>query len=135
MERTRGFTFPSVVGALAVLVVLAALGIPYLVNRQSEPQTTVVAANLRLIVTQELVYASSHPEGAFATLEELRVAGLLDRSFDSRGKGGYSFQILPGRTGFSVRAAPVSAGSSDQLVFFSDETGVIRVAKEGPAGR
>ncbi len=133
MTKERGFTLADVVAILSVLAVIASMGIPQFLPSRSTPREASALANLRLIMTVETLYASTHPNGEFGTLEELRGAGLLDANFDSRIRNGYSFEIVSfGKTGFSAKAVPVASGSEGRQ-FFGDETGVIRSLPADPA--
>ncbi len=126
MTRERGFTLSGVLAKLSVLAVLAAMGVPQFLPSRSTPREAAAIANLRLILTVETLYASTHGNGECGTLEDLREAGLLDASFDSRTKNGYVFEIVcSGKTGFSASAVPVAA-DDEGTRFLGDETGVIR---------
>lgn len=87
---------------------------------------------LNTISGAQATFKSSNP--TFATLQQLRDAGLIDSVLATGEKYGYVFSITlvtrtPGKTpGFQVSAVPRRYGRTGRRSFYLDESGVIRGA-------
>jgi hypothetical protein len=115
------------------------------------------AGSLRTIVAADITYSSTYGNGFAMSLDQLDGSGraaatcehamLLDHALASGLKNGYTFTYstkpssdLPGKgcaesgaSGFTVNADPVNRNTTGMQSYYTDETGVIRVEKSGPA--
>jgi hypothetical protein len=107
-------------------------------------------SDLRTLDTAELIYSSTYSGGFGPDLRSLglaagaqpspKCAGLVDDELASGTKGGYRFTYIPGRaTGGRIDTYTFSADPADpqdvgDAHYFTDQLGVIRRERDGPAG-
>lgn len=137
-------TVGMVLGGLGLaLFLLAAVAIPNLLRSRMAAGESAVVGNLRTINTACVAYSSMHPERGFPrTLAELGSKGdaLLDDTLAGGQKTGYIFNYQPGppdRDGrintYQVTANPLRPEETGRRYFFTDESAVIRMSRDGPA--
>ncbi len=136
--------------ALPVILIVAAIAIPNLLRSRIAANQASAVGSLRTINVCEITYASTFNKGYSRTLAALAppsggnpdadAAGLLDNVLASGSKSGYIFTYEAGATdasgritAYTVRADPVTPGTTGQNHYFTDETAVIRQETEGPA--
>lgn len=109
--------------------VIAAIAIPNLLASRRAANEASALHSLRTITASEYTFQSKF--GRYGTLEELRIAGLIDRGLASGKKNGYRFALtfdLEHPEVFELTSIPMSYGSSGTRSFYVDETFVIRGA-------
>lgn len=138
MRESRGFTLVEVMIALVAVGLISAIGIPHLTPVKTGAEEAKAVANVRTLMTAQMTYSSTHPNGEFGTLEDLKAGGLINDLLASGKAGQYRYEVNPnGSRGFDVVALPDDLGG-DVIAsgFFGDETGVIREEENGnrPSG-
>jgi len=143
-EPPRRSRWPKIIGLTSaglVLLVLAAILIPCLMNGMIAADESSAIGSLRAIATSQIHFSEEHLERGFAkSLVELRpsvVDGQIDLALTSGTKNGYVFTLTPGAPDasgvikkYTVTASPQTFGKAGVRSFFVDETGIIRYTAE-----
>jgi type IV pilus assembly protein PilA len=147
--KQKGFSLIELLIVVTIILVIAAVAIPNLLRSRMSANEASAIASLRTIITSEIVYSSTYTVGFSANLLSLSDGGtpgncvspalpsassacLLDPSVASGTKSGYLLTYVPGGVSgingtYTLNADPVSAGSSGQRHFYTDDTDVLRV--------
>ncbi|ABF41449.1 conserved hypothetical protein [Candidatus Koribacter versatilis Ellin345] len=151
MRKQNGFSVLELLIVIAIVLVLAAIAIPNLLQGRMAANEASAAASVTQINTAQVSYSTAYPDtGYAANLAQLSGDGtacgaehatsthacLIDSVLGAGKKSGYLFSISGGaeipNLGYSVNAEPITRGLTGQLSFYSDQTGVIR-ANQGDA--
>jgi len=127
---------------IPVVLILAAIAIPNLLRaRMSANETSAVSA-VRTLNTAEIAYAQAHPSNGYTcSLSDLSQAWGISRDLARGQKNGYIFE-LQGCTAktpdgpiatYQVVAYPMVPGQSGTPAFCSNESDLIKVARNGSA--
>ena len=153
-DRMAGFSLIELLIVIAIILVIAAIAIPNLLQSRMAATETSTAATLRTLYTSILTYGNTYQNGFPPTLATLGpgpgnistcdLAGFIDSVLASGVKAGYVYTYTPGSpmpspavgcaaagaTSFTINADPGPGGSQRGRVgrksFFLDTTGVIR---------
>jgi len=147
--RQKGFSLVEVVAIVVVVLIIAALAIPFLLTSKMTSAETAAVGSLRTLSTAFGTYSSQYSTGYPWALRQLApaqhpspaAADLTDGLLASGVKSGYSFVYVPGPrdahgaiTTFTLSANPAVPGQTGSRNFFTDQTGVITFAYGHPAG-
>ena len=150
-QKQRGFSLIELLIVIAVILIIAAIAIPNFIRSRMRANETAAVQNLRSITTANVVYLTTYGIGFADSLPKLggdpvipdqNAAGLIDSllSATPSTKTGYSYTYTVTATaggqvvGFSVTAAPTTAGATGDRYFYTDQTSIIRQNTAGPAG-
>jgi len=150
MRRQAGFSLIELLIVVAIILIIAAIAIPNLLQAKIAANESAAASDLRTIKTAEYAYSSAYPTiGYAAAIANLGGASpctpssttgcLLDNVLaqaipGSTGKSGYTF-LATGLTGggggtfnaaFVAAAAPIAPKSTGNRSFCSTDDGVLR---------
>src|SRR5262249_40249377 len=128
--------------AIPIILIIAAIAIPNLLRARMAANESSAAASVRMLVTAEVAYSTSHPDSGFTcSLSDLAGAGLISSQLANGQKNGYVFQLSDcgaevngkGNTKYHVVTYPVTKNQTGIRAFCSDESAVIRVDSSGSA--
>lgn len=143
----RGFSVVEGVVLAAILLVIAAIAIPNLLHSNLSENESSAVSSLRMLnaaCANYFMLYGGYPR-ALSNLgpgdsTDSATAGLIDAALANGTKNGYVFTYLPGAAGvggnvlsYSVKANPLTTGTSGKRRFFTDQSGVIRANSGGEA--
>ena len=132
MKRGDGFTFIEVMNVVAVVVIVAAIVVPGLLNAKkvrNETEATAWCKSLSTVIEQYHTRFHSYAGG----LAQLRAEGYVDDFLGSGKKAGYNFRYSAAANAWTLTASPVTKGLTGDKFFFVDQSAVIRFSSTGPA--
>ena len=135
----RGFSLIELLMAMAVMLAVAAIAVPHLVNARMSANEAAALGNVRQLQNAQMLFSIGHPDEGFScSLSELGPsldgkasasnADLIDSQLTSGKKSGYIFGIsgcsesLP-RSAYTITAEPESNGRTGKLYFCAHEDG------------
>ena len=134
---TRGFTLVEIVIVTAIIIVLAAIGIPNLLRARFNANESAAVLNLSTISTQAQIYRGtnlSYPIGLASMVSPNAVPPYINSVLGGGLKQGYSFELTGATNTFTVKAYPEVQGTTGSRSFFVDETGVIKWSTSSNVG-
>ena len=141
MKRQSGFTLIELMIVMAIILIIAAVTIPSLIDAKMRANETSAIASIRAINQMEIAYQAAY--GGYAdSLANLggvdpctkssTTACLLDQSLAGGEKSGYKFTAVGNNpaggmsTGYAVGAAPVVFDRTGKRRFCTTDKNVLR---------
>jgi type IV pilus assembly protein PilA len=121
---------------IPVILIIAAIAIPNLLRARIAANEESAIHSVRILVTSEVRYFSSHPHAGYTcSLSDLADAGLIDARLASGQENGYVFELSGCRAAggsaakvkYQLVAYPAALGQTGSRSFCSDETAAIKV--------
>ena len=152
-EQQQGFSLIELLIVVAIILIIASIAIPSLINTKIVANEAAAVASLNTIRSAEAAYIASYPEVGFAdSLERLGPpanastppdsshSGLVDEVLATKkAKSGYNYSVSglkaessPTVNGYVAIASPQST-TTGKRSFCMNETGVVRAQSGGTA--
>ena len=135
-----GFSLIELLIVVAVILIIAAIAIPNLLQAKMSANESAAAASIHAINTAEIAYSTANPLIGFsALLSDLGPAkgGYVDSNLASGVKSGYAFTYAPDSnvpsTSYTLNVDPLTRGVTGRRSFFSSEENVTHYNGTGPA--
>lgn len=136
LKLTGGFTLVEIMIALSIVAVLLTLAIPNLLRSRIVANEIAALANIKTISDASQLYyinEGKYPENLLSLAESN--LPYIDDALASGEKQGYEFIYNHIDTEhFTINANPLPETAFKGRYFYTDETGIIRVKEDGPAG-
>ncbi len=141
MARQRGFTLLELMIVVALILIIAAIAIPSMIDAKISANEASAVASIRAISTEEVSYQATYGGyadalanlgGAEPCVKSAETACLLDQSLAGGVKSGYRFVAVGGNasgganTTYLVAAAPEVFERTGKRRFCSTDKNVIR---------
>jgi len=146
-KRQKGFSLIELLIVVAIILIIAAIAIPNLLRSKMAANEASAVGSLRTLNTACVTYSTTYG-GYPNALSDLgpaasatsTAADLIDSVLKSGTKSGYTFTYTKGGTdasgnvlSYTIASAPVTANTTGQRTFFTDQSGVIRANATGTA--
>ena len=140
-SRIRGFSLIELLIVVAVILIIAAIAIPNLLQAKMSANESAATANIHAINTANIAYSTANPLIGFAadlpTLGPAPGAAYIDSSLASGKKSGYSYTYAPDSnvpsTSYTLNVDPLTRGVTGRRSFFTSEMNVTHYNGTGPA--
>jgi len=150
MQKQKGFSLIELLIVVAIILIIAAIGIPYLIRSQASADEASAVASMRTLLSANSEYSNTYGIGYAAALANLggaapctsssATACIIDPALTTGNKSGYTFTSTPAGgagtvvspfTTVEIDASPVNPGITGQRAFCADQTGVIHYNTTG----
>jgi type IV pilus assembly protein PilA len=142
-DRQKGFSLIELMIVVAIILIIAAFAIPALLRSKIAANQSSAVGSLRSVNTSCTAYSTSYgtypaalgnlgPIGSGGTASSTS-ADLIDLVLASGVKSGYTFIYTAGadNQSYTLTATPIAQSNTGQNMYFTDQSGVIRVDTSG----
>ena len=142
-NKQKGFSLIELLIVVAIILIIAAIAIPNLLRAKIAANQASAVGSLRTLNTACIAYSTSYnqfpsalsnlgPIGSGGTASSTS-ADLIDSVLAAGTKSGYTFHYTAGslNQSYTITATPITAATTGQNMYFTDQSGVIRVDTSG----
>jgi prepilin-type N-terminal cleavage/methylation domain-containing protein len=142
-NKQKGFSLIELLIVVAIILIIAAIAIPNLLRSKIAANQASAVGSLRTLNTSCIAYSTSYGQfpSALTNLGPMASGGtasstsadLIDSVLSAGTKSGYTFQYKAGGSNqsYTITAMPITAATTGQNAYFTDQSGVIRVDTSG----
>lgn len=145
-RNEKGFSLIELLIVVAIILIIASIAIPNLLRAKMAANEASAVGSLRTLNTSAVMYSTTYGTGFPGTLAAMggtgtatsASAGLIDSVLSRGTKSGYTFAYTAAAAdaagsidSYTITATPISAGTTGQRMFFTDQSGVIRANSTG----
>jgi type IV pilus assembly protein PilA len=143
LNAQRGFSLIELLIVVAIILIIAAIAIPNFLHSKIAANQASAVGSMRSLNTACVSYSTSYgqfpsaltnlgPVGSGVTPSSTS-SDLIDSVLASGSKSGYTFTYTAGASAqsYSITATPIIPASSGQNMYYTDQSGVIRVDTSG----
>jgi type IV pilus assembly protein PilA len=142
-DKRKGFSLIELMIVVAIILIIASFAIPALLRSKIAANQASAVGSLRSLNTSCTAYSTSYGQypGALANLGPVASGGtanstsadLVDMVLAAGVKSGYTFVYTAGTAdqSYTLTALPIAQGTTGQNMYFTDQSGVIRVDTSG----
>jgi type IV pilus assembly protein PilA len=142
-NRQKGFSLIELLIVVAIILIIAAIAIPNLLRSKIAANQASAVGSLRTINTACIAFSTSYgqfpsaltnlgPIGSSGTASSTS-ADLIDSVLSAGSKSGYNFTYSAATPfqSYSIIAKPITAATTGQNSYYTDQSGVIRFDTSG----
>jgi type IV pilus assembly protein PilA len=142
-NKQKGFSLIELLIVVAIILIIAAIAIPNLLRAKIAANQASAVGSLRTLNTACIAYSTSYGQfpSALTNLGPIASGGtasstsadLIDSVLSGGSKSGYTFVFGAGASNqsYTITATPITAATTGQSMYFTDQSGVIRVNTTG----
>jgi len=134
----KGFTLVEIMIVVAIIALIAAIGIPNLLRARHNANEGAAIGNMHTLVSSMESWRANQAPTSYPTaaqgLAALSAANppYIDAVLSTGTRQGYTFTYTFGNANaYTLSAAPVTPNVTGTLTFFTDQSGVLRVNAAG----
>ena len=143
MRKQKGFSLIELLIVVAIILIIAAIAIPNLLRSKMAANQASAVGSLRTLNTACIAYSTNYNQfpAALTNLGPMvsngtassTSADLIDSVLAAGTKSGYTFVFTAGslNQSYTITATPITAATTGQNMYFTDQSGVIRVDTSG----
>jgi len=146
MKNQKGFSLIELLLVVGVILIISAIAVPSFLRSRMRANEAAAVAAIRTIDAAAVTYSVSYPDLGFPTnltslggadpcTASTTTACLVEDTIAQGAKSGYTFVwVGDGATpsvSFTVTGAPLTAGSTGQSMYCSDQTAMIHLEFSG----
>ncbi len=143
MRKQKGFSLIELLIVVAIILIIAAIAIPNLLRSKMAANQASAVGSLRTLNTACIAYSTNYNQfpAALTNLGPMASGGtasstsadLIDSVLSAGTKSGYTFVFTAGslNQSYSITATPITAATTGQNMYYTDQSGVIRVNTSG----
>jgi prepilin-type N-terminal cleavage/methylation domain-containing protein len=146
-NKQKGFSLIELLIVVAIILIIAAIAIPNLLRSKMAANEASAVGSMRTLNTAAVTFSTTYGgyPGALTNLGPASPAtstsaDLVDSVLAGGTKSGYSFSWSAGTPdasgniqSYSIYSNPITAGTTGQRYFYTDQSGVIRANSAGVA--
>ena len=130
MRKQKGFSLIELLIVVAIILIIAAIAIPNLLRSRMSANEASAVGTVRAVITSENMFERTQDPPRYGTLAELYAANLLGSVPGTGIKSGYQLTVVtPDATSYDAMNTPQNLGTTGNVCYFANQTGIIRRAQ------